>query len=805
MIKGLYGVILLLFTGSIAAQERKAVEAYYTDQPITIDGILDEPAYSNAKPAVDFTQLQPYNGKPAMEKSEVYILFDQNAIYVGGMFYDHESDSIFNFLSERDDIGSSDYFGIYFDPYNQGLLAYGFFITPAGVQLDMKAIREEFDNEDGSWDAVWQSKTRVTDEGWIAEFKIPYSALRFSENSDGVWGVNMFRNVRRYASNSSWNFIDNKVNGFIHQQGILTGIKDIKPPVRLSVTPFIAAYSTFISDQSSPDYSYKAGMDLKYGISDAYTLDMMLVPDFGQIQSDDQQLNLTPYELYYSEKRQFFTEGMELFNKADIFYSRRIGARPKFASRAEDALVENEEVNFSPSETQLLNATKISGRSSKGWGVGFLNAMSLPSYATIRDTITGLEREFRVQPFTNYNVLVVEKGLKNNSYVSLINTNMSMVDDPYRANVTAADFQIRDKTKTYALSGKGGVSIKKDDDQQTGYFADWKIGKNSGKWQYSLSQHIVSEDFNSNDLGYLRRNNELNTQAFVGFYVFEPVGIFKRINTGVFWNHNRIYHPGTFSLNVFGINYYSSFMNNWGFEYYFRFNSKSYDYYEPRVDGWYYTSPYSLYNEIWAYSDGRKPLQVVIGYTNLRRPETDKVYNSVDFVLNYRLGRHFKFSYNLELEHDKNYRGYVDNNESEDTIYFARRNINTVENVLETSYSINNKAGINFRIRHYWSGAENKQYFRLLQNGSLVNETDYNEDKDENYNAFNIDLVFRWIFAPGSEFSVAWKNAISTDGNDVRNNYWDNLKSTWKSTQNNSFSIRMLYYIDYNSIRRKRS
>lgn len=805
MMKVFYVFILLFLAGTITAQERKSVEAYYTDDPITLDGILDEPAYKNAKPAADFIQLNPYNGKAAMEKSEVYILFDQSAIYVGGMFYDHQPDSIFNFLSQRDDLGASDYFGIYFDPYNQGLVAYGFFITPAGVQTDLKAIRKEWDNEDSSWDAVWQSKTRITDEGWIVELKIPYSALRFPENTGGIWGLNMFRNIKRYTSNNSWNYIDNKLSGFIHQQGMLTGIKDIRPPVRLSFSPFLALYSDFVSDKSRPDYNYKAGMDLKYGISESFTLDMMLVPDFGQIQSDDKQLNLSPYELFYDEKRQFFTEGMELFSRADIFYSRRIGAKPKFESKADDDLDENEEVDFFPSETQLLNATKVSGRTSNGWGVGFLNAMSLPSYATIKDTITGAKRDIRVQPFTNYNVLVVERALKNNSYVSVINTNLTMADDPYKANVTATDFQFRDKTKTYALSGKGGVSLRNDDGKQTGYFADWKVGKNSGKWQYSVNQHIISDDFNSNDLGYMRRNNEINTTVFLGYYVFDPIGIFKHINTEVFWNNNRIFNPNTWSQDVLGFNYQSSFMNNWGIEYYFRYNSKTYDYFEPRTKGWYYTSPLSFYNEIWAYSDSRKPLQIMLDLADLRRPETNKIYDRADISLNYRLGRHLKFRYNLEFENDINYRGYLDKTDSEDTIYFARRNIRTVENVFETNYSINNKAGINFRMRHYWSGANVKEIFRLQHDGSLISDYDYHENKDDNYNAFNIDLVFRWIFAPGSEFSIAWKNAISTDGNHVLNDYWDNITNTWKSTQANSFSVRMLYYIDYNNIRRKRS
>lgn len=194
-------------------------------------------------------------------------------------------------------------------------------------------------------------------------------------------------------------------------------MKNIKPPVRLSFSPYIAAYLEHENNENSAEFIYKGGMDVKYGINESFTLDMMLIPDFGQIQSDDMELNLLPYELYYDEKRQFFTEGIELFERGDIFYSRRIGAEPKFADDANDQLQTNEIITYNPSETQLVNATKISGRTTKGWGIGMINAMSLSSYAEIKDTVTRNNRKIKVQPFTNYNISVIDKSLKNNSYI----------------------------------------------------------------------------------------------------------------------------------------------------------------------------------------------------------------------------------------------------------------------------------------------------------------------------------------------------------------------------------------------------
>jgi hypothetical protein len=413
-------LLIILFSGIVCAQQRpadvtkKSISALLISKPLKIDGIADEEYYTESVPAKDFLQLEPYNGRPAYQTSEVHIFYDQTAIYVGAILYDNSPDSIYNFLSERDEIGYSDYFGIYLDPYNQGQMAFGFFITPAGVQTDIKAVKiTDGDNEDSNWDAVWESRTRINELGWVVEMRIPWSALRFSENSTGSWGLQFFRNIRRYNSNSSWNFIDIKASGFIHQQGSLEGISGIKPSVRLSLSPYAAVYVEKKAENNS-DFIYKGGMDLKYGISESFTLDMMLIPDFGQIQSDDQKLNLSPYELYYSEKRQFFTEGTELFERSGLLYSRRIGAKPKFSDNAEDALLENEAVDYLPTETQLVNASKISGRTTSGLGIGFLNAMTLPSKAVIKDTITSDEREVLVQPFTNYNVTVFDKTLPNN-------------------------------------------------------------------------------------------------------------------------------------------------------------------------------------------------------------------------------------------------------------------------------------------------------------------------------------------------------------------------------------------------------
>ncbi|MDR3652743.1 MAG: DUF5916 domain-containing protein [Paludibacter sp.] len=794
-------VVILFFINNLFADEKKSIEAIRISTPITIDGVLDEAVYKQAKPASNFVQIQPYNGKPAMQPTEVYLFYDESAIYIGAMLYDSKPDSIFKYLTERDNTGMSDYFGVYIDPYNQGQLAFGFFITPAGVQLDSKAIKSDDDNEDANWNAVWESKTRITDKGWTVEMRIPFSELRFSGKTGNIWGLNMFRNIRRYNSNNSWNFIDRNVSGFIHQEGQITGIKDVKPPVRLSFSPYLATYFQPKTSTSPSSFLYKGGMDLKYGINESFTLDMMLIPDFGQIQSDDKKLNLSPYELYYSEKRQFFNEGTELFQRANIFYSRRIGAAPIFS--AYNSLSNNEIVDYNPNETQLVNASKVSGRTNDGWGIGVLNAMSLPSNAVIKDTLTGKTRDVSIQPFTNYNVIVVDKSMKNNSYISIINTNVYMFGNPFRANVTATEFQFRDKSKTFALKGKGGISMRGDSTLEKGYYGFLSLQKNKGQLQYGISQNLYSDKYNPNDLGYLQRNNILTTESYIYYQIIKPFSIFREMNGNMWWDYLRIYNPSTVYANQMGYNANVTFINNYSANINGGYSTKVSDYFEPRVAGRFFSDPHFFWYNINLNTDTRKNLNFFFHYGHTRQPTTDYVANYGDASASLRLGQQFQINYSLSFNNTLNGVGFVNNINNGDSIIFAKRNVKTLENIFSTSYILSNKASLTLRVRHYWSGALNKIYYLLLADGSLRNNPTYNQNIDQNYNAFTVDMIFTWNFAPGSELVCAWKDSAITDQNYVINNYWNNLQNTLLN-QLNSLSIKVLYYIDYNRFKRKK-
>ena len=269
------------------------------------------------------------------------------------------------------------------------------------------------------------------------------------------------------------------------------------------------------------------------------------------------------------------------------------------------------------------------------------------------------------------------------------------------------------------------------------------------------------------------------------------------------WDHIRMYKHNVLFGNQFGLNYYSLFKSNYAAELNLHFSGNEHDYYEPRVEGHYYLAPSRFRANVWLSTDRRKPVNVNMDLGHTRVLSTDEYRNDGDVNLNVRIGKRCQLYYGFRFDNAINNRGFVDKTESEDTIYFARRDVRTIENTILASYSFTNNASLSLRIRHYWSGAENKEYFQLKEDGSLEPDLDYLQNQDQNYNAFNVDMIFRWIFAPGSEFTFSWKNSIYTDGENVNPDYFDNLSNTWHSDQINSLSVKILYYIDYNSLRKK--
>ncbi|MDD3459069.1 MAG: DUF5916 domain-containing protein, partial [Weeksellaceae bacterium] len=431
---------------------RKSIHLIKVSESPKIDGILDDAAWQNAPIATDFVERLPKNGRPIPDslRTEVKIVYDDLGIYFGASMYDPEPDKILKELTQRDEIGNDDFFFILLNGYNDRQQSLQFIVTAAGVQYDAKMTNG---NEDASWNGVWYSDIKINEDSWVAEIFIPYSEIRFPKKDIQVWGLQMEREFRRTRTRYSWNHVDNTKGEFSIYDGEIHGIRDIDPPVRLSFLPYMSGYVNNYSDKT--DYIFNGGMDLKYGISDAFTLDMILIPDFGQTRFDPTVLNLSAFEVQYEEQRPFFTEGTELFNKGDLFYSRRIGGAPSMYPN----LAENEEITAFPIRVDLINAVKVSGRTRKNLGIGIFNAVTERAYAKVKNISTGESRKELVEPFANYNVFVLDQRFGQSNSISFVNTNTLREGHHRNANVSGLYFDVTNKQNIFNYWGNLEMSF----------------------------------------------------------------------------------------------------------------------------------------------------------------------------------------------------------------------------------------------------------------------------------------------------------------------------------------------------------
>ncbi len=801
---------MLITVASINGQQRLQIKAVRTGTAPQIDGSLDDFVWQAAAIATNFVTVEPNVGEQPRFKTVVKVLYDNDAIYFGATMYDSHPDSILRQLGTRDaGENNSDLIWIGIDSYNDKQNFFVFGISASNVQTDGKFTIE---NEDFIYDAVWDSRTKITDNAWVAEVRIPYSAFRFKESENQTWGLNFVRSVRRFREQYTWSPSDPNINGQASQFGELTDIKDIKAPFRLTLTPYISTYITHyplnIPESSNWGKSIRGGLDLKYGINESFTLDMTMIPDFGQVKSDNEVLNLSPFETMYDENRPFFTEGIDLFNKAGIFYSRRIGGRPVGFDDANAHIGKGEIMKQNPSESQLINATKISGRTSGNLGIGIFNAVSANTYAIIEDTATLQTRQFRTQPLTNYNVFVLDQSLKNNSYLTFTNTYVRRQGYYEDADVSAINFKIRDKTNHYEVSGSTALSQNNLGGTDSASAAEkgmkyiWKLAKVSGKFQLGFEQSMESAQYDPNDLGFLYNNNELSNDLFFVYNQNEPQGIFQNYGGELHIKSEQLYKPRLFaSAGAFGWVYgtFKNYLTAGLHAGYYPFNG--FDYYEPRVLGTKFLLPPYVSVGGFISTDYRKKFALDVEYGN----EFVRQYHTRKFNINLRPRIRFndRFSLYPDLSYNinKNEKGFADV-DTAGRILFGNRDRTTISHSLSASYIFTSRMGLGIDVRHYWSSVVYNQYYELQADGKLMDVED-NPAADVNFNAFTIDMTYSWEFTPGSELSLVWKNQIYNSN--PADSYFNNLGETIRSDQSNSFSLKVLYYLDYEAIRRHKN
>jgi len=599
--------LLLLVTPNLSGQspapraDLPTTRAVRATSAIRLDGKLDEPAWTAAPPTTAFTQIDPDEGQPASERTEVRVVYGEGALYVGIRAFDRGH--VTARLGRRDmPLGDSDWLGVMIDSYHDHRTAFGFDVNPAGVQRDeIKTI----DTDDNSWDAVWEVATSIDAEGWTAEYRIPFSQLRFRPDNEQTWGLQIERVIGRRHEYAVSTFIPKRETGGVPAYGHLVGITGIHPGARLELLPYTLARAEYIDPGQNPyrtkhEYADAVGLDFRYRVASNLTFNGTINPDFGQVEVDPAIVNLGVYETFFDEKRPFFLEGSEIFDfglgntsGGQLFYSRRIGRPPTLYPPTVRADV--------PTTTTILGAGKLSGKIS-GWSVGSLVAATDKEEARFRDD-NGLDQHLPVEPRSEYLVSRARRELRNGQ--SLVGGVLTLVHrelgapvlrDNFRSNAlaTGVDFLHQWGNRSWALRGDaelsriGGTAASVLQVQQasnhffqrpdathlavdssatslTGYAASLTLTKQAGEhWRGALAGAVTSPQYEVNDLGFSYRTDRRDAELTATYLENVPGKVLRRwsLGTALRSEHNYANEPiltiASTGLSMLSLNYLSA-------------------------------------------------------------------------------------------------------------------------------------------------------------------------------------------------------------------------------------------------------
>ena len=603
------GLITLFAATTHAANwpERPVLHAVRVAVPPVINGDLSDAAWQSAPEFTDFTQHDPDDGKPATMPTSLRIVYDDHAIYFGAKMTDPQRPTAL--LARRDTFTQTDLLSINIDAQHDRQSGSAFTVTPDDVQIDSVLFNDIA--EDGSWDGVWESSTKIVADGWIAEVRIPFSQLRFPDKPEHVWGLNV---TRRTVRNNEWVRIVNTKKGetgFVSHFADVVGLEGFHRGRPLELVPYGVARSDIETraDRSDPLIDRRAqkangGLDLKYALTSNLTLTGTINPDFGQVEVDPAVVNLSQFETFYPEKRPFFTEGLNLFRFNDspapshfnfffppsLFYTRRIGRRPQGSPDADFV--------SGPSDSTILGAAKITGKLPGGWSIGVLDALTDREQARfVRNNEFGRQS---VEPMTNYFVSRATKELGSDARVGVMLTSVerrlpeeltslrrsattggidgflklgtgkswilegSAVGSRVSGSARSIDITQRSSSRYYQRPDAGHVTYDPTRTSLSGWGGRAMISKTSGLWRPIVQVQAFSPGFETNDTGFMQRTDIISMHALTQ-YVNENLSKNFRQRTVWFgtWQ-NRNFDGDTLERGFF-VDSFATLQNYWNY------------------------------------------------------------------------------------------------------------------------------------------------------------------------------------------------------------------------------------------------
>ena len=772
--------------------------------PPRIDASLDEAVWKTATPAADFIQRDPQEGKPASERTEIRVLYDDNALYFGCMFYDSEPSKIVTRLSRRDDETESDAASIRIDSYHDHQTGYEFTFNVSGVKTDILQY-DDADREDDSWDPIWEVQTAITPEGWVAEIRIPFSMLHFhsmeSDSAENVWGINFLRHISRKQEDERWAFTPKSQSGFISRYGHLYGLSNLAEPHRFDLLPFVTGKSshlpaTSVRDQSNTFHG-AGGLDLKYSLSSNFTLDATFNPDFGQVEADPAVLNLSTFETFYPEKRPFFIDGTQILHFSTfgggqgpgMFYSRRIG---RGISEGEVNVPLNAKITEIPDFATILGAAKVTGKTNDGLSLGVLQAVTQEEHATVTDS-AGVSAEQMLEPLNSYTVVRLKQDIMTNSNVGLIATYTEHQGRP-SAITNGYDWTLFFDSTTYALNGFVALSSTDPGGSHRIYGSAGKI--NYGRiaavhWLWNVAADYTTKEYDINDVGFFFSPNDYGSIFSLTYKEDIPAQTVRNYNVNLFMHYRtnfdkiNLARQAHLSGSVLFTNYWA--LNGGG-----DIDFGLYDPRETRGNGL-YRKPSNYSANLFLTSDQRSDVWFNLGQQVGWDSKNKRQWNS-QLSLNVKPLSWMAWA----LESGYQYIGTMEawfTNTSAGEALFGDRTTHNLSITLRGSITFTRDLTLQVYGQEFFATGHYENIRQLTTPEDFVPFT-YSGNPDFDRQSFNSNIVLRWEYLPGSLLYLVWSQSRDGGGGEYDPSARNNIEDTFTLPPTNVLLLKVSYLLE---------
>ena len=816
-------------------------------EKIKIDGRLDEEIWRRAPSISDFIQFSPDEGRAATEKTFVQIVYDERAIYVAFRALDSRASLIKGYLTRRDHDSPSDWVGFAIDSYNDKRTAFVFLVNPAGVKIDSRLSNDNI--QDINWDAVWDVGTRTYANGWVAEFRIPYSQLRFANTPSQTWGFQAMRTLARRNEISYWAPKARDTAGFVSLFGRLEGLSHIPNSNSIQIVPYGMGMHHYLPPEKrhnkigNPIQEYGFGCDIKYPLANNLTLDVTINPDFGQVESDPSEFNLTAYETYFDEKRPFFLEASNLFYfkvgigggdmaGGQLFYSRRIGRTPHYTYSAGQNIGV-----LQPKATHILGAAKITGRTKNGWSIGLLNAVTKEELTTIYTADTTYST--LAEPFSNYFVTRLQKDFNNGRttfggiltnvlrdskyeqarYLSRTATTGGIdfthkwFRDSYQVDAALMGSHITGDTLAIKAAQLSSARYFQRPDARhvrydpgrtslSGFAARLNLRKiSNGHWRWAVGGVARSPGFEINDIGFMNKADFNAVFLWLGFYQYNPGKLFRTFSI-----NSQVYRFSNFAADNIGtgfqLNTTGEFLNYWGVGAGMTKESQHLDTGLLR-GGPAFIVPGSTRGYAMLWTDARNPIQFKF-YGTFQKYESASYNWNVTPILILRPFGRLDMMLSATFIRDVNDLQYLFplNSGRQVTHVLGRLERDTFFTTLRLNLTLRPNLTIQFYGMPYISGGTYSHLYsayipRALEYENRLREISLTTQPDFSFREFKSNLVLRWEYSAGSTLYLVWSQGITNFESKNSFDLYQNAEALFKTHPENVILIKLSKWLSF--------